>query len=237
MVCLGRLAVTNLSNLLAVQNATEEQLLEALACMRGITWSYPALVGAGARRVSSVLRRARQVPGQVAAEADTLCRHLLCPHVQPARSTAPPEASAEWIALLQRTGLDANEALPEFRELVSMLAVLGIQFPYQLGALAKQQLRALCVSHDDGRSELLTKYPELLPSLWAKASTLNGQRLLTEAPLEGADPGGLFALADRLHAESLQETDIAQDADQAKPWARSCSTRTRKGWARESGFG
>ena len=96
-----------------------------------------------------------------------------------------------------------------------MLAVLGIQFPYQLGALAKQQLRALCVIHDDGRSELLTKYPELLPSLWAKASTLNGQRLLTEAPLEGADPGGLFALADRLHAESLQETDIAQDADQA----------------------
>ena len=57
MVCLGRLAVTNLSNLLAVQNATEEQLLEALACMRGITWSYPTLVGVGARRVSSVLRR------------------------------------------------------------------------------------------------------------------------------------------------------------------------------------
>ena len=151
MVCLGRLAVTNLSNLLAVQNATEEQLLEALACMRGITWSYPTLVGVGARRVSSVLRRARLVPGQVAAEADTLRRHLLCSHVQPTRSTAPPEASAEWIALLQRTGLDANESLPEFRELVSMLAVLGIQFPYQLGALAKQQLRALCVIHDDGR--------------------------------------------------------------------------------------
>ena len=148
-----------------------------------------------------------------------------------------PEASAEWLALLQRTQLDANAALPEFRELVSMLAVLGIQFPYQLGALAKQQPRALCVIDDDGRSELLMRYPELLPSLWAKASTLNGQRLLTEAPLEGADPGGLFALADRLHAESLQETDIAQDADQAKPWARSCSTRTRKGWARESGFG
>ena len=48
LVCLGRLAVTNLSNLFAAQDATEAQLLDAIACMSGVPWSYPTSVGVGA---------------------------------------------------------------------------------------------------------------------------------------------------------------------------------------------
>ena len=215
MVCLGRLAVSNLSTLLAARDTTEAQLLDALACMRGIPWSYPILVGVGAQRVSTVLRRAKQLHGQVAAEADTLRRHLLCSHAQPAPKASAPEAPAEWIALLQRTQADVNAVLPELRRLTSLLKTLGIEFPYQLGARPEEQLDSLCVIEDDGQVELMKQHPRLLPQLWAKASTLRGQRLLTEAPPEGADPGGLFALADRLYADSLEETDIARDADQA----------------------
>ena len=215
LVCLGRLAVSNLNTLLAARDATEAQLLDALACMRGVPWSYPILVGVGAQRVSSVLRRARHVAGPVAAEADTLRRHLLCSHAQPTQKASAPEAPAEWVALLQRTQADANATLPELRQLVSLLKALGIDFPYQLGARPEEQLSSLCVIEDDGRTELLKQHPRLLPQLWAKASTLRGQRLLTEAPPDGVDPGGLFALADRLYADSLQETDIARDADQA----------------------
>ena len=54
LVCLGRLAVSNLSTFLAAQDATEAQLLDALACMRGAPWSYPVLVGVGAQRIRTV---------------------------------------------------------------------------------------------------------------------------------------------------------------------------------------
>ena len=216
LVCLGRLAVSNLSTLLAARDATEAQLLDALACMRGVPWSYPILVGVGAQRVSTVLRRANHVAGQVAAEADTLRRHLLCSHAQPTQKASAPEAPAEWIALLQRTQADVNATLPELRKLVCLLKALGIDFPYQLGARPEEQLSSLCVIEEDGRTELLTQHPQLLPRLWAKASTLRGQRLLTEAPPEGAGPGGLFALADRLRADSLPETSLAT---LTKQWA------------------
>ena len=43
-----------------------------------------------------------------------------------------------------------------------------------------------------------------------QASTLRGQRLLTEAPPNGAGPGGLFVLTIRLRPDSLPETDIAR---------------------------
>ena len=108
-----------------------------------------------AQRGSSVLRRAKQVPDQVVAGADALRSHLLCSHAQPTRDASSPEASAEWIALLQRAKVDVNAMLPEFRMLVSLFKVLGIQLPYQPGARSEGQLKSLCAVEKDGRNELL----------------------------------------------------------------------------------
>ena len=136
---------------------------------------------------------------------------------------------------MQRTQLDANAAPPEFRELVGLLGVLGIQLPYQLGALAEQQLRALCVIEDDGRSELPLQHPVLLPSLWAKASALNGQRLRTKAPLGRVEPGGLSALQTGSTPSRCRTRILPRKL--IKLWECYCSMPTPRGSACESGFG
>ena len=201
VVSLGELATSNLSRLLAAPVQDEAQLLEAVACMKAIPRSYPVLVAVGAQRVSTVLRRARLVAGPVRAEAETLRRHLLCSHAQPKGATSAPEAPEEWISLLRNSHADVNELLPELRRLTASLKELGIEFPYQLGAREERQLAALRVVEEEGQRVLLQERPALLPKMWKLASTLRGQRVLASEPPMGADPGGLFALADRIHAE------------------------------------
>ena len=80
--------------------------------------------------------------------------------------------------------------LPEPRKLVSLVEVLGIEIPYQLGARPEEQLKSLSAIEKDGRIELLRSiqccFRASGPKLLLSGANASLQRLLPTGRIQEA---------------------------------------------------